>query len=697
MKLFELFATLGLNSVEFERGLKSAQKSAKDAAKAIALSSEKIISATEISISRVGKAIAATASAYSASAIAIGKRSLDIRSSIEQGIGGAEAIFGDFAWRVKEDAAEAFEKSGLSAEEYYATINKMGALFKGSGFTEMEALEKASNAMQRAADVASVMGIDVDMAMESIAGAAKGNFAMMDNLGVAMNDTTLEAYRLDKGIGKAVSTMTTAEKVGLAMDMFMENTAYAAGNYAKENETAAGSLQTLKAAWSNFLGGVDGVDFTTVSDSAFRYLRVAAKTMGAEGFEPFLQGAQDTVNSAVKILSLEGITGREKYSKRLRLFSGKMKGVAERVKETLPKGIEEAASIATETLSTINVDLPAYLDAGKEIFDSVRSGLKKAAEEFSKTAAIVSPDVISGWFTAKTDFLSIGLDIIGGIATGITEDINKGENSKIAKALSSGISELFEKLPGLIEAGVNLAEGIPNLVATLLDPIGEGLAKVLGVTYEGSAIQKTINEMKDGLVLVNGSIGLIQASWDALTGKGLKSNDNLRIAMNWIIEKFSEIEAAILSAKDAWENFWGTKTADPNATKPEDTGVYADVSNMPMLGDPENIAGPGTFDPAKYQFNFPHASGLPYVPYDNYPARLHRGKMVLTRKDAEDYRAENGGGINTKDLARLLANAVKSSPMNFYMGKKQVAFAISDAVGRRIEKRDHARVSAMGG
>ena len=94
---------------------------------------------------------------------------------------------------------------------------------------------------------------------------------------------------------------------------------------------------------------------------------------------------------------------------------------------------------------------------------------------------------------------------------------------------------------------------------------------------------------------------------------------------------------------------------------------------------------------------FPHSSGLHYVPYDNYPARLHRGEMVLTRKDAEDYRAENGGGINTKDLARLLANAVKSSPMNFYMGKKQVAFAISDAVGRRIEKRDHARVSAMGG
>ena len=39
--------------------------------------------------------------------------------------------------------------------------------------------------MQRAADVASIMGISVDDAMTAISGAAKGNFTMMDNLGVA--------------------------------------------------------------------------------------------------------------------------------------------------------------------------------------------------------------------------------------------------------------------------------------------------------------------------------------------------------------------------------------------------------------------------------------------------------------------------------------------------------------------------------
>ena len=38
-----------------------------------------------------------------------------------------------------------------------------------------------------------------------------------------------------------------------------------------------------------------------------------------------------------------------------------------------------------------------------------------------------------------------------------------------------------------------------------------------------------------------------------------------------------------------------------------------------------------------------HATGLDYVPYDNYTANLHRGEAVLTAAEAEDYRAGGGG------------------------------------------------------
>lgn len=44
------------------------------------------------------------------------------------------------------------------------------------------------------------------------------------------------------------------------------------------------------------------------------------------------------------------------------------------------------------------------------------------------------------------------------------------------------------------------------------------------------------------------------------------------------------------------------------------------------------------------------ASGLSYVPYDNYPALLHRGEAVLPRRDADHYRTGDGG-VNIAKLA----------------------------------------------
>ncbi len=56
----------------------------------------------------------------------------------------------------------------------------MGALFQGSGVEQQKSLELTEKAMQRAADMASVMGIEMSVALDSVAGAAKGNFTMMD-------------------------------------------------------------------------------------------------------------------------------------------------------------------------------------------------------------------------------------------------------------------------------------------------------------------------------------------------------------------------------------------------------------------------------------------------------------------------------------------------------------------------------------
>lgn len=47
-----------------------------------------------------------------------------------------------------------------------------------------------------------------------------------------------------------------------------------------------------------------------------------------------------------------------------------------------------------------------------------------------------------------------------------------------------------------------------------------------------------------------------------------------------------------------------------------------------------------------------HAAGLPYVPYDDYYARLHEGEMVLTELQAKAYRAEKNATYNYPTLPK---------------------------------------------
>lgn len=196
MKLFELFATLGLDTSGFDSGLTGAKSSMSKAAKTMqsigkgmvsvgktaASAASSIISGTEQALGTITKVSAAAYTAAKAVTTAILKQTYDIRSSVEQGTGGAEAVFGEYAEGIKKQAESSWETAGLSMADYYETANKMGALFQGSGFTQKESVDMTTQAMQRAADVASIMGISVEDAMYSIAGAAKGNFTIQRSL-----------------------------------------------------------------------------------------------------------------------------------------------------------------------------------------------------------------------------------------------------------------------------------------------------------------------------------------------------------------------------------------------------------------------------------------------------------------------------------------------------------------------------------
>lgn len=207
-----------------------------------------------------GIAIAAGMAAGAAGLATLTGKALQAGAELEQQLGGSEAVFGQYAQNLVQISEEAYTNMGLSQNEYLQGVNKMGSLFQGAGFTVQQSMDMSADAIQRASDVASIMGIDTASALEAVTGMAKGNFTMMDNLGVKMDDTSIQAYALEKGIKGVSGELSAQEKVGIAQQMFMEKTAKYAGNYAKENDTLAGSINTTKKAFEDFMstGNVTG-------------------------------------------------------------------------------------------------------------------------------------------------------------------------------------------------------------------------------------------------------------------------------------------------------------------------------------------------------------------------------------------------------------------------------------------------------
>lgn len=222
------------------------------------------------------------------------KNAISLAGDLQQNIGGSESVFKNYAGTIQKTAETAASSLGLSQSKYLATATKMGSLFQGSGFSVAQSADMVTQSMQRASDVASIMGISVDSAMEAVAGMAKGNFTMMDNLGVAINDTNLQIYAQEKGLGKLE---TTQQKVNAAMQMFLDKSDYAAGNYAKENETYSGALTTFKAELEDFAAEAG----TALLPLAQRVLPVLSSSLNA--LKPVIMTVAEAVGGLGSVVS----------------------------------------------------------------------------------------------------------------------------------------------------------------------------------------------------------------------------------------------------------------------------------------------------------------------------------------------------------------------------------------------------------
>lgn len=264
MNLFSLVATLGLDTSGFS----------KDVGKAVD-EGKKLGQGLTKMFSIASKVTAATTLAAATAYISVVKKSADATADLEQNIGGSQTTWEGMARAMHQYATQAYKDVGLGTSQYLEMSTRMGNLLQGMGIDNRQAASMTIDAIERTADVAAALNVPIEDAMYAIEGMAKGNFTMMDNLGVAMSEDTLHAYALEQGIKRGTKGMSKAEKIALAIEMYMDKTAHHAGTFAKESEGMSGALAVLKASWQNFLDGSG--DPSAFADSVAAYVDAYAE------------------------------------------------------------------------------------------------------------------------------------------------------------------------------------------------------------------------------------------------------------------------------------------------------------------------------------------------------------------------------------------------------------------------------------
>lgn len=476
------------------------------------------------------KAAAVAVTAVATAAVALGKEVIDGFGELEQNLGGSEAVFGEYAEHIQKAGEDAYKNLGTSQSNYLAFANKMGALLQGSGFSVQESVGMTEQAMQRAADMASVMGIDTSAAFEAVAGAAKGNFTMMDNLGVAINDTTLKNYALEKGLG---DLETTQDKVSAAMQLFLEKTEQYDGNFAREaTETISGSFGLLEASWESLIAGFGNgsADIENLINNVVDALNAVIKNV-----TPVVQQMLKSLPTAVKAAS----------SALNAILPQLIPDLIDAIMEAVPLLFEVAGTILSALVDGFVQNLPMLLDAAMQMILMLATGLGEALPTLIPTIINIVVQIV--------DYLISNIDLLVDAAISLMVGLADG--------LISAVPILVEKAPIILEKLVSaIVENLPRLLVAadgILNKIQEGIDNKLSELK--TSAENIINNIIDGIKGFFTNVYNAGAEIVTQVGNGIKSVANQAISwgkdliqgiIDGIKAKIGELKAAVLDVAE---------------------------------------------------------------------------------------------------------------------------------------------------
>ena len=402
-------------------------------------------------------------------------------AAYEQNVGGIQKLFGNMGQSLEEYAAaqgkttsevasewqslenaqsavlqnadNAYKTAGVSANEYMQQVTSFSAALINSldGDTQ-KAAEQADVAMRAISDNVNTFGSNVEDVQNAYQGFAKQNYTMLDNLKLGYGGTKEEMERLISDANEYAESIGQASDLSIdsfsdivtAIELIQEKQNIAGTTSREAASTLEGSLNTLKAAWTNWLTelGKDDADMGKLTERLVESLAAAAS------------------NAIPRMATIIGTLVTE---------------VPGLIAQYAPAAAEEINGIIVDALSSLGdatgIDFSGMWDSltegasrVSEAFEPVASALEGMAE----AAAPVVESLVDGFGNGVQEFLMPALDNL----------------APVLEMLFSNLEQLMPALEPIAELlGSTLATAI-TLVVDALGSVAYIIADVVGVVGE---------------------------------------------------------------------------------------------------------------------------------------------------------------------------------------------------------------------
>lgn len=579
------------------------------------------------------------------------------------------------------------------------------------------------------------IGLDSKEYEQGIKGAKQG-FEKLDTWMVA------KAQLIADGVKRAFSTIADFAKdaVTAAADVAAEKAQFAA-TFEGIEEAANGVLASVSndtgilatrlqqvgtKAFSQFKGaGIDAAgalsmmdEYTRIAADAAAYYDISLEDADVR-LRSFLRGNTEA-GDAIGLFTSES----QRNSKAVELYGKKWTNLTEAQKQNLMLNVAQeiydqsgaTGQAAREMDGWVNVvgnlkrvwkDVAAII--GAPIYESLTPVVKKLSEFLSDKTIQMRLGMLAS---------SLG-DMAGYVFDGVIDLLDKilawssgeEEPSDTAQALFD-IASSFGSIAGMVFTGVvdflkllfngfdketaeNVEGFLEDFSAFVDDPLFQTAAIVLG------GIVTAWIAMHSPLLVVVGALALIVTHWEDIK----RWADNAKTAftnfinthvpegfMSGVKSALETVAGLVYDIKSAWDAFvesLNTTNVQKSAKSIQEgweSGGLAGAASAAWDSAWYNPSNWGKKNTGGAGRSF--ATGLDYVPYDNFVAKLHAGETVLNRADATAYRAGMTGGINTESISQAVAVAVREAldGVGVYMGADRVGDLVTQRVSRNIAK-----------